>query len=173
MEKLLNIKILDCGLFIDEFNYFLGATPDGLVNNDGLAEIKCPYSAADMTPEEGIKKKKITCWKTDKNGTALELKKNHKWFYQIQGQLNICQKDYCVFAVWTRKGLKHEIIKRDAHIWTNIMLPKLEQFFFNCYVPELVDPRYIRNMPIRNPDYILKAQEQKRTKKHSKLKVKF
>jgi len=58
LEKLLNIKILDCGLFIDEFNYFLGATPDGLVNNDGLAEIKCPYSAADMTPKEGTKKKK-------------------------------------------------------------------------------------------------------------------
>lgn len=164
LEKLLNIEIMDCGLFINEFKYFLVATPDGLIKNDGLVEIKCPQSAADMTPEEGIIKKKINCWKTSKDGSILELKKNHKWYFQIQGQLNICEKDYCIFAVWTKKGIKYEIVKRDVDFWTTSMLPKLEQFYYNCYLPELVDPRYTRNMPIRNPDYIIKAQEEKKNK---------
>lgn len=54
LENLLGIKIRECGLFIDEFNYFVGATPDVLI--DDLVEIKCPHSAADLTPE-GIEKK--------------------------------------------------------------------------------------------------------------------
>jgi len=57
LENLLGIKIKECGLFIDEFNYFIGATPDGLIDEDGLVEIKCPHSAADLTPEKGIEKK--------------------------------------------------------------------------------------------------------------------
>lgn len=42
LENILSIKIRECGLFIDEFNYFLGATPDGLIDDNGLVEIKCP-----------------------------------------------------------------------------------------------------------------------------------
>jgi len=61
-----------------------------------------------------------------------------------------------------KKGIKYEIIKRDYHFWTTIMLPKLNNFFFNCFLPELVDPRHTRNMPIRNPESIIKAQEEKK-----------
>jgi len=45
------------GYNLDEFNFFIRATPDGLIDEDGLVEIKCPHSAADLTPEEGIEKK--------------------------------------------------------------------------------------------------------------------
>jgi len=33
----------------------LAAGPDGLIDNDGIVEIKCPASIKDMTPEEAIK----------------------------------------------------------------------------------------------------------------------
>jgi hypothetical protein len=42
------------------------------------------------------------------------------------------------------------------------MFPKLEMFFFNCLLPELVDPRHFRSMPIRNPTYILEAKMKKK-----------
>jgi len=90
----------------------------------------------------------------------MKLKKNHKWYYQVQGQLNVCQKDYCILAIWTNKGIKYEIIKRDYLFWTTIMLPKLNNFFFKCFLPELVDPRHTRNMPIRNPE--LKHKKKKK-----------
>ncbi|KAF0755357.1 YqaJ domain-containing protein [Aphis craccivora] len=45
------------------------ATPDGLLDNDGLVEIKCPYSAANMTPDEGILNKKIDFWSINKDGS--------------------------------------------------------------------------------------------------------
>lgn len=38
-------KIKTCGLFIDEENPCLGASPDGLIDENGLIEIKCPISA--------------------------------------------------------------------------------------------------------------------------------
>lgn len=72
-----------CGLFVHKEHYFLGASPDGL-HGDRIIEIKCPYSARNMTAEEAIAKKKITFWKVD--GT---INTNHDWFYQIQGQLHI------------------------------------------------------------------------------------
>lgn len=45
------------------------------------------------------------------------------------------------------------------------MFPKLETFFFNCLLPELVDPRHSSSMPIRNPTYILEAKIKKEKKK--------
>lgn len=36
-------------IFIDPDLPFLGARPDGLVDKDKVIEIKCPYSAREMT----------------------------------------------------------------------------------------------------------------------------
>ncbi|KAH9639153.1 hypothetical protein HF086_018221 [Spodoptera exigua] len=45
LEKQENITILPCGLFIDRTYPFIRATPDGLVGDDTLIEIKCPLTA--------------------------------------------------------------------------------------------------------------------------------
>jgi len=52
----LNKKIKPCGLFIDYKNPFLGASPDGLIDEDGLVEIKCPLSAENLTADEAVQK---------------------------------------------------------------------------------------------------------------------
>jgi hypothetical protein len=55
-----NIEIISCGLFIDKNFYFLGASPDGFLENiDSLIDIKCPYTAykQNLTPDEAIMKK--------------------------------------------------------------------------------------------------------------------
>ncbi|GBM60186.1 hypothetical protein AVEN_214782-1, partial [Araneus ventricosus] len=64
--KKMGIKIKSSGLFIDENLPFLAATPDGLIDDDGTVEIKCPSSCSDLTPEESILKRKITFWTIDK-----------------------------------------------------------------------------------------------------------
>lgn len=33
--------------------------------------------------------------------------------------------------------------------------PKLLKFYYDCLLPELVDPRRTRNKPIRDPDYVI------------------
>jgi len=39
------------------------------------------------------------------------------------------------------------------------MLPSLSRFYFECMLPEILDSRYNRNMPIRNPKYIIETKE--------------
>jgi len=55
---------------------------------------------------------------------------------------------------------------KDEIFWNEKMLPKLSQFYYNFLLPELIDPRYSKNMSIRNPDYIIEAQKKLRKKKN-------
>lgn len=157
LERSTNKKIESCGLFIHKDLYFLGASPDGLIGKDGLVEIKCPYSAQDMTPEEGIEARKIRFWK--KNMT---INKNHHYYYQIQGQLEVTSRKYCLFACWTPKGIKIEKIERDPNFWKTEMEPQLIYFYFNCLLPELVDPRRARSMPLRDTKMSNRIEELKK-----------
>ncbi|KAL4085314.1 hypothetical protein QTP88_027173 [Uroleucon formosanum] len=165
LEKILGVKISECGLFIDAKIPFLGATPDGLIGNDTLVEIKCPLSAANLTPEEGIRQRKITLWKINKNKEIIGINTHHKYYYQVQGQLHVTERTFGIIAYWTNKGMKYETIEKDDTFWECNMFPKLQNFYFNCLLPELIDPRHSRCMPIRNPAYILEAKMAKEKKK--------
>lgn len=140
----------ECGLFIDREHYFLGATPDGLLGVEGIIEIKCPWTAfkSKMSPDAAIQDGKISFW----NKNTFEVDKNHDWYYQIQGQLHVTQKDVCLLGVWTgyEHELKTELIVRDDGFWKDRMEKKLVDFYMSCLLPELVDPRHTRNMPIRD-----------------------
>ena len=43
----------------------------------------------------------------------LHLSKSHEYYYQVQGQLSVCEKDYCDFVCWTPKGIHVERITQD------------------------------------------------------------
>lgn len=45
----------------------------------------------------------------------------HDWFYQVQGQLHIANKDICVFAVWTGPEFAIKVVRvhRDDDFWEN------------------------------------------------------
>lgn len=149
-EKLLGLHIEHCGLFIDEKRPYLGASPDGLIDDDAIVEIKCPSSASNFSPTEAIDKKKIDfCTIDGYNSNKIKLKRNHNYFYQVQGQLQITDRKYCIFIVWTPKGLAYEKIEKDNEFW-NSVVSKLEEFYFKCILPELIDPRLPRNLPIRD-----------------------
>lgn len=48
------------------------------------------------------------------------------------------------------------------------MEKKLKDFYMDCILPELVDPRYPRKIPIRNPQYITEAVRKKMKKSKRK-----
>lgn len=164
IESALNINIKRCGLFIDSEIPFLGASPDGLIKDDGIVEIKCPFAARFLTPKDAIAANVSNLRSLYKNEDDEEMKRNHIYYYQIQGQLHITQRQYCIFALWTPLGLKMEGIVRDDVFWTENMVCKLVRFYDDCVLPELLDPRRERNMPIRDPEYIIEAKKQKMEK---------
>ena len=104
-----NFKIFDVGFVINPLYPIFGASPDGGCSCDccgeGVIEVKCPYCGQldDFTSSSA------SCLEESDDG--LKLKKGHKYFYQVQAQIYICQRDYCDFVVWTKKEVHIERIK--------------------------------------------------------------
>nr|XP_033339075.1 uncharacterized protein LOC117227708 [Megalopta genalis] len=74
-----DVEIRKCGLFIDAEIPFLGATPDGIIDDDGIVEIKCPKTAEKFSPEEAIKNiQPLRRIFEDDAGTAL--RRTHHYF---------------------------------------------------------------------------------------------
>lgn len=144
-----NINIEKCGLFIDEQYFYLGATPDGLCS-EGLVEVKCPSSLFGIDPDTALQAKNLKCFIVNSQ-SQVEMNKNHDWYYQVQGQLHIAKKDVCVFAVWTGPDFPLKVVRveRDDVFWQAKMLPKLIRFYQDCVLPEIIDPRKARSMPLR------------------------
>lgn len=143
-----NISIEKCGLFIDKSLFFLGASPDGIYEN-GIIDIKCPFSVFGIDPDTAIQQKKLKCFKL--SGDDVVMNTNHDWFYQIQGQLHIANKNVCLFAVWTGCEFNMKVVKvfRDNNFWEQKMALRLTKFYFDCVLTEIIDPRKSRSMPLR------------------------
>ncbi|KAJ8349317.1 hypothetical protein SKAU_G00244470 [Synaphobranchus kaupii] len=78
----------------------LGASPDGLVGDNALVEVKCPYRERDMTISAAAQSPGF-CLKEE--GGSYILPEDHIYWHQVQGQLHIAGKDLCYFTVWTTK----------------------------------------------------------------------
>nr|XP_034194852.1 uncharacterized protein LOC117611076 [Osmia lignaria]XP_034194853.1 uncharacterized protein LOC117611076 [Osmia lignaria]XP_034194854.1 uncharacterized protein LOC117611076 [Osmia lignaria]XP_034194855.1 uncharacterized protein LOC117611076 [Osmia lignaria]XP_034194856.1 uncharacterized protein LOC117611076 [Osmia lignaria] len=151
-------RIRTCGLFIDRDIPYLGASPDGLIDDDGLLELKCPQSAENLTAINAIETIRHLRNIFDKRDIQ-EMNRKHQYFYQVQGQLHITQRKYCIFAIWTPKSIHMIRVNRDDAFWTNHMEPFVTRFYEGCMLLEILDSRHNRHMPIRNPEYILRAKE--------------
>lgn len=151
LQKQEGIEVNECGIFIDSLHSYLAASPDGVYGKDGLVEIKCPYSAKGQDVDTAIRGGKLKFFKVDKKSGKIVFNRKHKYFYQIQGQLHIAEKKVCIFAVWTSPdiALKVERIERDDEFWDENMFPFLDSFYNKRLLPEIVDPRFTRNMDIR------------------------
>lgn len=84
LARKLDIRIDPCGLFIDSEIPYLGASPDGLVEPDGIVEIKCPYRSKDIAVDAAIalRPNRRSIFGGKEKG---HMNKNHVYFYQVQG----------------------------------------------------------------------------------------
>lgn len=165
IEKALNVKMKRCGLFIDMSIPFLETLPDGLIESNGIVEIKCPFSARSLTPQDAIAQNVSNLRAVYQHETDKTMKRNHNYYYQVQGQLHIIQREYCIFAIWTPLRLKMEKIERDDAFWKENMEKKLVYFYEECVLSEIIDPRQERSLPIRNPSSILEAKKRRMEEK--------
>lgn len=171
----LNMKLLDrlgegieeCGLFVDTNKGYLAASPDGTVGRNGLVEVKCPLKCRDSSLISLASRDSSFCLQLVDDGkgeNGLRLKRNHNYYYQIQGQLHIANRSCCYFMVWSPHEPPHvEVVEYDTEFWEDIE-EVLDQYYINCLLPEIVDPRAPRGMKVREPEYILQAQNLKNMK---------
>jgi len=119
-----SLSVEKCGLFVSVKYPYLAATPDGLVGNSHVLEIKCPYSGRDQLIEPG-KCFPFLCY----NDGRLSLKKNHKYYDQVQAQMAITGRKCCYFAVFTFVDFKYIELNFDCEYWEESMIPKLTLFY--------------------------------------------
>ena len=130
------------GLNVNPKYPHLGASPDGYVSCDccgkGLIEIKCTYKYRKELPvsDNALADKNYFLVK-DPISKTVKLSREHKYFYQVQGQLAICDMSYCDFVCWTEKDIFIERISKDETFISRVF-PTLTNFFCKYLLPELV-----------------------------------
>lgn len=96
-----NVEVIKAGFF--EYNDWIGASPDGLVGDSGLIEIKCPKFSTMM--DYLIKK---------------ELPKTY--YYQVHGQLLVTDRQWCDFLAYHPSLPKFVLrVERDKKIDDEIL----------------------------------------------------
>lgn len=111
-EKQYLKQVQRSGLIIDKSYPYLACSPDGLVDNNAIIEIKSSEKSGDLTPLQAVKERKIDYCIHNEEIDEIILKRNHNYYYQIQGLLHISDREICYFIVYTRGGLHVEKIKR-------------------------------------------------------------
>ncbi|CAI6362985.1 unnamed protein product [Macrosiphum euphorbiae] len=171
-EALLQVSVQLCGLFIDREYPYLAASPDGLVGEHFVLEIKCPYAAKDTISAIEAMEKKLLPYCSVKEGKIV-LKKDHAYYFQVIGQLRITQRNLCYFVIYTKNWMNVEEIHFDISFWEMKMVKKLQSFYLDCLLPEIIDPLYGKRLlitDIREPLHILNAQHLQRQIKKKNVK---
>ena len=109
-------------------------------------EIKCPYTARDLTVDEAIDKIKGFCMARMDPSVAecdqIVLKKSHHYYYQVQVQLHVGRLNTCFFVVWTFKDTKYIRVTKDD-IFLKTVIPKLKKYYFEELLPALTVEYYM------------------------------
>ena len=110
---------------------FLGCSPDGVLD-DRIVEIKCPFSARQSKIQAGI-----VDWLVLKDG-HLKLREYSQYWYQVQGQMAIMKKCLCDLVVYTAVDFAVITVHAVPGLYSEVMVPKLRDFYFQNLVPQVV-----------------------------------
>ncbi|XDV26074.1 hypothetical protein PO909_029872 [Leuciscus waleckii] len=127
-SDLCNVSVAPSGFVVNPNAPYLGASPDAKVYDPtanppfGLAEVKCP----NVNSITEVKHVKFI-------GGQAKLKKNHKYFWQVQGQLAITGLKWCDFITSTQSDLTVERIWLNESL-SSEMKDKLDLFYFATYM---------------------------------------
>ena len=109
-DYMLEYRAVDkCGFF--EYQDWLGASPDGLMGDDSIIEIKCPFGLRD-----------------DKDCNFKSIDDQPHYYAQIQIQLLCTGRTRCAFYQWSQHGHRLEHVYLDR-TWLDDNLPILKAFW--------------------------------------------
>ena len=141
-----DVKLEDTGLTLCSTHSFLGASSDGRVKEneeEGIIEIKCPFSLKNRLINsmeiESIIELNDSSFCLENGPSGPQLKKEHAYYTQVQGEMAILGVPWCDFVVWTSAKTNNIFIERvkfDSD-FVMIMLQKLVQFYVENVVPKL------------------------------------
>lgn len=115
----------ECGFFVNPEHNWLGATPDGLIYDDGVLEVKCPF---------GLRNQDAPVFKS-----AAE---QPHYFAQMQIEMYCTGRTWCDFFQWAKNGVyRCERVEIDLD-WLEDAVPKLKKFH-EWYETQLANPAHL------------------------------
>nr|CAI5834333.1 unnamed protein product [Callosobruchus analis] len=138
LEDSLNVKVVPTGIWLHECGY-LGASPDGLIGENEIVEVKCPYKYRDVSLLDDIKSSRNYIIFSDEEGN-ITVNRDHEYFLQIQGQLAITKRKNAHLVIWTPKEVA--IVNIEAECF-NEHLNVLKMFYFEHYIPFLLGEKHM------------------------------
>lgn len=128
-----NLEVTPTGLWLHSCG-FLGASPDGLVGDNSIIEVKCPFRFRDklMTEELKMNHSYIVYFINDE----VTLNSEHEYYHQIQGNLAITNRELCYLWIWTPRENILVKVYRDNDWISNLKL--LETFYLEQYLPFII-----------------------------------
>ncbi|XP_013865070.1 uncharacterized protein LOC106518354 isoform X2 [Austrofundulus limnaeus] len=120
-----------CGLVVHPNAPWLGAIPDGVVYDPKEISKYGLIYTKHSDNQSIIESSFLLC----RNGT-IQLKREHQYFWQIQGQLMVTGLSWCDLLVYAKQDMLVQRIYRDNSLIKN-MQRKLKDFFFYFYLPNL------------------------------------
>lgn len=125
------------GLVLNQDNPFLGASPDGVLHcslctpDPSLLEIKCFSTRRNFRPATALVLDNV-CRKHEDG--SLEIRKGHRYYTQIQGQMFITGIHKCWLVAYTHKGIYPVHVEYDASFCEE-MVQNLNEFYVNIMLP--------------------------------------
>ncbi len=113
------LEVTETGFHIKKGADWLGASPDGLIGDDAVLEIKCPFGAR-------------------KTGEFKSIADQLHYHAQMQIEMFCAERQKCYFYQWSEKNSQIDVIDYNQH-WIDENLPKLEAFY-NQYLKEIKFP---------------------------------
>lgn len=95
------------------------------------------------------------------------LKKTSTYYTQIQMQIHCTGAHGGILVISTDVDYCIIMVPKDQE-FIDIAIREILRFYDEAIIPEIIDSRLLRNMEIREPDFILRAQEDARKKKEMK-----
>ena len=132
------VNVLKSGLVVSIDAPYLGASPDGKVIDSGclmpfgLWEVKCLETKFLVTPLDACSDSNF--FLENQNG-ELKLKRNHKYYTQVQGLLGVTGARWCDFVVYTSKGMSIKRIPFDDEYWKTLK-GTLNSYYFNHFLSQ-------------------------------------
>lgn len=139
-------EIIKCGFFISESNPYLGASPDGLIGDDTIVEIKCPHSCRSLPMNE-----KTVPYLFKENDGTLKLKPTHVYYYQTLGQLYVTGRSIALFIIHSKIETMILTIQRDQTMIDG-MIQQLRTFYKSYFKLFLIEEFVYKRYNIIFPD---------------------
>lgn len=142
-EDTSGLSVTKSGIVVRSDEQYLAASPDGVIDENTILEIKCPTKSLQSLLNSG---KYDVCLK--ENGEAFLNKKGKNGYYsQVQMTMYCTKTSLCKFVVWTEADQLVVDVPYDQHFMDSI-LPRVRAFYFKHLLVRLADEHHFSRLEL-------------------------